>query len=146
MALRHTLPSPLPQEVVKDSGVVLFFYPRANTPGCTKQACGFRDEHQKFLDAGFKVFGMSADKPKSQLNWKNKHSLPYSFLCDPDYKVRAGAWGRAPAGGAGWPLPPGLLHPHTAPAPPPRLLPLPSGRCCRGWACPAAARSPARTS
>ncbi len=72
---------------MKDSGVVLFFYPRANTPGCTKQACGFRDEYKKFQDAGYKVFGMSADKPKSQLNWKTKYSLPYSFLCDPDFKV-----------------------------------------------------------
>ncbi len=79
------------QELVKDSGVVLFFYPRANTPGCTKQACGFRDEYKKFQDAGYKVFGMSADKPKSQLNWKNKHSLPYSFLCDPEFKVGAEA-------------------------------------------------------
>jgi peroxiredoxin Q/BCP len=75
------------QELVKDSGVVLFFYPKANTGGCTKQACGFKDEYKKFQDAGYKVFGMSADKPKSQLNWKTKYSLPYSFLCDPEHKV-----------------------------------------------------------
>uniref|UniRef100_A0A0G4GLD1 thioredoxin-dependent peroxiredoxin n=1 Tax=Chromera velia CCMP2878 TaxID=1169474 RepID=A0A0G4GLD1_9ALVE len=66
----------------KDSGVVLFFYPKANTPGCTKQACGFRDDYSKFVKAGYTVFGMSADSSKSQTTWKTKYSLPYSLLSD----------------------------------------------------------------
>ncbi|EFN58795.1 hypothetical protein CHLNCDRAFT_50289 [Chlorella variabilis] len=54
-------------DLVKDKGIVVFMYPRANTGGCTKQACGFRDRVEEFTAAGFDVYGMSFDKPKSQL-------------------------------------------------------------------------------
>ena len=70
------------KELVKSKGVVIFMYPRANTPGCTKQACGFRDLTKDFEKAGFDVYGLSYDKPKSQLNWKNKYELPYHLLTD----------------------------------------------------------------
>ncbi len=66
--------------VYSESAFVVFLYPRANTPGCTTQACGFRDmDLQKF---GYKVFGLSYDSPKSQTNWKNKHTLGFSLWCD----------------------------------------------------------------
>ncbi|KAL6076405.1 thioredoxin peroxidase dot5 [Balamuthia mandrillaris] len=79
------------QDMVKDNGVVIFFYPRANTPGCTKQACGFRDDYEKYQQANYKVFGMSGDRPKPQSNWRAKHSLPFPLLCDPEHKVLGSA-------------------------------------------------------
>jgi peroxiredoxin Q/BCP len=70
------------KELTKANGVVIFMYPRANTPGCTKQACGFRDTTKEFAAAGFDVYGLSYDKPKSQLSWKIKYDLPYHLLTD----------------------------------------------------------------
>jgi peroxiredoxin Q/BCP len=70
---------------------------QANTPGCTKQACGFRDKHVVFEQAGFKIFALSADSPKSQSNWKTKQNLPYTLLCDPKREAIA-AFGAASAG------------------------------------------------
>jgi peroxiredoxin Q/BCP len=58
------------QEVLKTKGIILFFYPRANTPGCTTQACGLSDVYPQVTAAGYDLFGMSADKPKSQATWK----------------------------------------------------------------------------
>lgn len=75
-------------ELVQTTNVVLFFYPKANTPGCTKQACGFRDNIKTFHDKHFKVFGVSGDKPKSQKTWQTKQSLPYSLLSDVDGTLR----------------------------------------------------------
>lgn len=69
-------------ELTKDKGLVIFMYPKANTGGCTKQACGFRDNYGDIVDAGFEVYGMSFDNPKPQTNWKTKYSLPYSLLTD----------------------------------------------------------------
>ena len=71
-------------EVLKTHGLILFFYPRANTPGCTAQACGMRDNLDSITKAGYKIFGMSADKPKSQANWRAKHTFGYNLLCDPE--------------------------------------------------------------
>ena len=73
-------------ELTKTSGFVIFFYPKANTPGCTKQACGFRDNYQQITKAGYQVFGMSADNPGPQASWKIKNSFPYKLLCDPEGK------------------------------------------------------------
>eukprot|EP00386_Alphamonas_edax_P004918 GDKI01015474.1.p2 GENE.GDKI01015474.1~~GDKI01015474.1.p2 ORF type:complete len:196 (+),score=77.68 GDKI01015474.1:30-590(+) len=70
-------------EVTKDSGVVIFFYPKANTPGCTKQACGFRDKLAAIKEKGYVVYGMSADNPKPQGNWRTKHNFGFNLLCDP---------------------------------------------------------------
>lgn len=86
-------------ELTKDKGVVIFLYPRANTPGCTKQACGFRDNYDEFTKAGFDVYGMSYDKPKSQKNWKIKYSLPYSLLTDEQgVAIKAFGASKAPKG------------------------------------------------
>lgn len=63
-------------------GVVLFVYPKANTPGCTVQACGFRDVYDVLKAKGYQVFGLSKDKQTAQAAWKAKHTLPYSLLCE----------------------------------------------------------------
>ncbi|KDE04841.1 hypothetical protein MVLG_04702 [Microbotryum lychnidis-dioicae p1A1 Lamole] len=65
------------------SGLVIFSYPRANTPGCTNQACGYRDIHGEFIELGFQVVGLSTDKPGAQMNWKKVKNLPYTLLSDP---------------------------------------------------------------
>ncbi|GAB0489767.1 hypothetical protein MMPV_000992 [Pyropia vietnamensis] len=70
--------------VLQERGLVLFMYPKANTPGCTKQACGFRDNTAELVAAGFAVYGMSADTPTAQTSWKAKHNLAYPLLCDRD--------------------------------------------------------------
>jgi thioredoxin-dependent peroxiredoxin len=67
--------------------VVLFFYPRADTPGCTIEACGFRDVFKKIQKAGAVVLGISRDTPKAQAKFKAKYDLPYSLLADVDEKV-----------------------------------------------------------
>ena len=67
--------------------VVLFFYPRADTPGCTIEACGFRDWYTKLTNAGAVVLGISRDTPKDQAKFKAKFSLPYTLLADVDEKV-----------------------------------------------------------
>lgn len=67
-----------------DKPVVLFFYPRANTSGCTIEACGFRDAFQKLQQAGVVIFGISRDDVKAQKNFQRKYNLPYDLLADPD--------------------------------------------------------------
>ena len=68
----------------KDSLVVLFFYPRADTPGCTLESCGFRDIFAKFQRAGIVVLGISRDTVKEQKKFKDKYELPYDLLADPE--------------------------------------------------------------
>jgi peroxiredoxin Q/BCP len=67
--------------------VVLFFYPRADTPGCTIEACGFRDTFKKIQAAGAVVLGISRDTPKAQKKFKEKYDLPYTLLADVDEAV-----------------------------------------------------------
>jgi thioredoxin-dependent peroxiredoxin len=67
--------------------VVLFFYPRADTPGCTIEACGFRDVFKKIQAAGAVVLGISRDTPKDQKKFKEKYNLPSTLLADVDEKV-----------------------------------------------------------
>lgn len=67
--------------------VVMFFYPKANTPGCTIEACGFRDTFQKIQDAGAVVLGISRDTPAAQAKFRAKYSLPYTLLADVDERV-----------------------------------------------------------
>ncbi len=69
------------------SPVVLFFYPRADTPGCTIEACGFRDVFKKIQSAGAVVLGISRDTPKAQKKFKEKYDLPYTLLADVDETV-----------------------------------------------------------
>ena len=67
--------------------VVLFFYPRASTPGCTIEACGFRDQFKKLQAAGAVVLGISRDTVKAQAKFKAKYELPYTLLADVDESV-----------------------------------------------------------
>ena len=75
--------------------VVVYFYPRDDTPGCTKEACGFRDLWKKFEKRGIAVLGISPDGPEAHEKFAKKYSLPFTLLCDPDKKVLTayGAWG-----------------------------------------------------
>ncbi len=67
--------------------VVLFFYPKADTPGCTIEACGFRDTFARLEEAGAVVLGISRDTVKSQKKFKEKYDLPYTLLADVDETV-----------------------------------------------------------
>ncbi|CAN5757136.1 thioredoxin-dependent thiol peroxidase [soil metagenome] len=71
----------------KSTPVVLFFYPRADTPGCTIESCGFRDAFEKFKKAGITVFGISRDTVKDQKKFQTKYDLPYDLLADPDMEL-----------------------------------------------------------
>jgi thioredoxin-dependent peroxiredoxin len=64
--------------------VVLFFYPKADTPGCTIEACGFRDQFKKIQDTGAVVLGISRDTPKAQKKFRETYDLPYPLLADVD--------------------------------------------------------------
>jgi peroxiredoxin Q/BCP len=79
-------------ETVKLSGlrgkpVVLYFYPKDDTPGCTRQACGIRDVYGEFEQAGAVVLGVSADKQASHERFKSKYSLPFTLLADPEHRL-----------------------------------------------------------
>jgi len=76
--------------------VVLFFYPKANTPGCTMEACNLNDNYNRFKSDGYEVVGVSADSEKVQKNFSDKFSFNYSLLCDVDKKIISsyGAWGQ----------------------------------------------------
>lgn len=75
--------------------VVLFFYPKASTPGCTAEACNLRDNYKDLTEQGFEVIGVSADSEKRQANFRDKNDLPYSLLADEDMAVikAYGVWG-----------------------------------------------------
>ena len=75
--------------------VILYFYPRDDTPGCTKEACGFRDLWKKIGKQGAVVLGVSPDDPASHAKFRDKYRLPFPLLSDPDKKVmeKYGAWG-----------------------------------------------------
>lgn len=75
--------------------VVLYFYPKDNTSGCTKEACGFRDDYSAYQDVGVTILGISPDSPKSHANFRAKYELPFTLLADPDREVikMYGAWG-----------------------------------------------------
>jgi thioredoxin-dependent peroxiredoxin len=75
--------------------VILFFYPKAGTSGCTTQACGFRDHFPQIEAANATVIGVSPDEPAALAKWRAKEKLPYSLLSDPDHQVAEayGVWG-----------------------------------------------------
>ena len=75
--------------------LVLFFYPKASTPGCTAEACNLSDNYQTFVSKGYDVLGVSADSAKKQTNFKDKYNFPYPLLADEDKEVinAFGVWG-----------------------------------------------------
>jgi peroxiredoxin Q/BCP len=78
----------------KGAHVVLYFYPRDNTPGCTKEACSFRDYHSQLQKLGVNVLGVSPDDPASHTKFRDDFELPFTLLADPDHEVaeKYGAW------------------------------------------------------
>ena len=74
--------------------VVLYFYPKDDTPGCTKEACAFRDRRAEMEKLGAKVFGISADPVESHVKFRDKYHLNFQLLADTDHKVaeKYGAW------------------------------------------------------
>ncbi len=79
----------------KGKKLVLFFYPKASTPGCTAEACNLNDNLDKLKSQGYEVLGVSADTKKKQQNFKNKYDFKYPLLADEDKKVinAYGVWG-----------------------------------------------------
>lgn len=79
----------------KGKKLVVFFYPKANTPGCTVEACNLRDNYDVLKEKGYELLGVSADSAKKQSNFKNKFSLPFPLLADEDKTVidAFGVWG-----------------------------------------------------
>ena len=78
-----------------ESKLVLYFYPRAFTPGCTTESCDFRDRYQYFADSGYEILGVSPDKPEKLAKFRKEYELPFPLLSDPDHEMAAdyGAWG-----------------------------------------------------
>jgi peroxiredoxin Q/BCP len=87
-----TLPDATGKEVrlgdLRGRPVVLYFYPKDDTPGCTKEACAFRDQYQDFGDAGAVVIGVSSDSSESHRKFAERHRLPFTLLADRGGKVR----------------------------------------------------------
>ena len=79
----------------KGEKVILYFYPKDNTPSCTVQACNLRDNYDVLLKKGYKVLGVSGDNEKSHQKFINKHNLPFPLLVDTDQKIvnDYGVWG-----------------------------------------------------
>ena len=75
--------------------IVLFFYPRANTPGCTAQACNLSENYNRLTDAGYSIYGVSADQVKHQSSFSNKFGFPYPLLADTEKTLinSFGVWG-----------------------------------------------------
>mgnify|MGYP001022231619 FL=1 len=67
--------------------LILYFYPKDNTPGCTKQACGFGELHPQFIEKGVEIIGISKDSVASHKKFKEKYSLPFTILADPELQV-----------------------------------------------------------
>jgi peroxiredoxin Q/BCP len=80
---------------LRGRAVVLYFYPKDDTPGCTTEACEFRDTYDVFRDRNAEVLGVSPDDVGSHQKFKAKHELPFTLLADPDHEVaeKYGVWG-----------------------------------------------------
>ena len=80
----------------KGSKVILYFYPKDDTPGCTAEACNLRDNYNVLLDKGFKIIGVSADSAASHKKFTEKYFLPFSLIPDTDKKIinAYGVWGK----------------------------------------------------
>jgi peroxiredoxin Q/BCP len=83
-------------EDFKGKKVILYFYPKDDTPGCTAEACNLRDNYDAWLKRGFEVIGISPDNDRSHKRFKEKFKLPFNLLADPDKKILKayGAWGK----------------------------------------------------
>ncbi len=80
---------------LKGKKVILYFYPKDNTPGCTAEACNLKENYEKLLENGFKIIGVSADNEKSHQSFTEKYDLPFSLIPDTEKKIILdyGVWG-----------------------------------------------------
>jgi len=80
---------------LKGQPYILYFYPKDDTPGCTKEACSFRDNYAAFRKAGVEIYGVSTDSVESHVKFRDKYNLPFPLLSDPEHKLAdaLGAWG-----------------------------------------------------
>ncbi len=87
--------NPISWSNFKGKKVIVFFYPKASTPGCTMEACNLRDNYTLLKEKGYELLGVSADNPKRQKNFKEKHKLPFTLLADEKKEVihAFGVWG-----------------------------------------------------
>lgn len=101
--------------------VLLYFYPKAGTPGCTQQACALRDLHPDVTENGVTIIGISPDSPDALRRFRTKYNLPFILLSDPDRKVarQYGAWGERSLYGR---LVAGILRSHVALDPEGRVI------------------------
>lgn len=76
------------KEIIGKKPVVIYFYPKDNTPGCTAQACGFRDAYEDFIDFGAEVIGVSSDTVSSHKKFSKQYKLPFILLSDSNKKIR----------------------------------------------------------
>lgn len=83
-------------EDFKGNKIILYFYPKDDTPGCTAEACNLRDNYDLLLEKGFKILGVSADSAASHKKFTDKYALPFSLIPDTDKKIvnDYGVWGR----------------------------------------------------
>lgn len=86
--------SPFTLSSLKGKNIVLYFYPKADTPGCTKESCSFRDDQKKFSKKNTVIVGVSPDKSAAQLKFKQKFDLPFTLLADAEHAVAEayGVW------------------------------------------------------
>ncbi len=107
MTLKETMTAPdfaLPDETGQirrlseflGKPLILYFYPKDDTPGCTTEACNFRDDYSAYEKSGVVILGVSPDSPKSHAKFKQKHHLPFTLLADENHAVCElfGVWGR----------------------------------------------------
>ncbi len=105
MAPDFTLPDengkPIRLSSLRGQKVILYFYPKDDTPGCTAQACGFRDNFVEIQEKNGLVVGISPDDAQSHRKFRTKYNLPFILLSDPDHAVaeKYGAWGEKTSGG-----------------------------------------------
>lgn len=87
--------NPISLSDYKGKKLVVFFYPKANTPGCTAEACNLRDHYKELQSKGYELLGVSADSEKKQLTFKNKYEFPFPLLADENKEVinGFGVWG-----------------------------------------------------
>lgn len=99
MSVQFTLPdqegNPVSASDFAGRHLILFFYPKAMTPGCTKEACDFRDSYDDLIAAGFDLVGVSPDPPERNARFREKEGLPFPLLSDVDHTLaeQLGAWG-----------------------------------------------------
>ena len=74
-------------DLIKESQLVLYFYPKDSTPGCTAEACDLRDNYNRFIEKGYKIVGVSKDSQKSHMKFAEKFSLPFPLITDPQATI-----------------------------------------------------------